>query len=284
MSVQKTVVNYSVFQVGEAGSMEAQSNEDFSLLWGGMSEIRAERPQDGPRKCLTGGQPDAWNNTRKSPWQSTGLCRISGNSYVALSGERVDSSPQMYRPFQPRVCWLSAWIDPSVLENSPSSLEISFAVLPSGSNQMSGLKGLLQGLETWSNLGPSCFLGQDLMTSCCHFCHTISSAPAWAFKCGLPLVTLCPLLALCLYSHLGFPPSTEPYSFWHYALLLPLSTYLDANYHLGISPPQPALVFLGLAGTQLWLFSATGLLANIRHNLFVFSEIWNRPTGQLSSH
>ena len=32
MSVQKTVVNYSVFQVGEAGSMEAQSNEDFSLL------------------------------------------------------------------------------------------------------------------------------------------------------------------------------------------------------------------------------------------------------------
>lgn len=226
-----------------------------------------QRQRGGVEWLLSSGREGPLRPNRPCPWLASAL----------LPSFRPDS---LIFPL-PNA---SQVLDPSVLENSPSSLEISFAVLPSGSNQMSGLKGLLQGLETWSNLGPSCFLGQDLMTSCCHFCHTISSAPAWAFKCGLPLVTLCPLLALCFYSHLGFPPSTEPYSFWHYALLLPLSTYLDANYHLGISPPQPALVFLGLAGTQLWLFSATGLLANIRHNLFVFSEIWNRPTGQLSSH
>lgn len=119
------------------------------------------------------------------------------------------------------------------------------------SSEMSGPIGLLQGLEPWSSPGTQLPPGdRGLMTSRHHFCHTLSVAPAWAFKCPLPLVVLCPSLVQSVYVYLGLLPSTEHYSFsFGLCFAYALPACWNAQCHLGLYPPESSLVIMGLAQT-----------------------------------
>lgn len=114
------------------------------------------------------------------------------------------------------------------------------------------------------------------MTSHCHFCHIVSTTPAWAFKCPLTLVTFCLLLTIPYVCSSGTSIVYWALLLWTLCLCL---TYLPECCRNRLYPPEFSLVFVGLPGTQLWIFSATGLSASFTYSLFIFSEMWQQASG-----